>query len=131
MCGTFHVSEVAAGHGCYFGIEINGEQGSYAWNQEQNDRLWVGKRDGDNGLVIRNPNCMSPEAKRYTSLAMGHPEGWNDAFKGNLYAFYDHIVTGKQELPVFSTLEQAAYVVKLTEAVVESSKKRTWVKVEA
>ncbi len=129
--GVFHVSEVAAGHGCYFGLEINGETGSYAWNQEQNDRLWIGRRDADNGQVIRDPNYISPQARPYTALAMGHPEGWNDAFKGNLYAFYRYIVGDRQEPPVFSTLEQAAYVVKLTEAIVESSRKRAWVQVEA
>ena len=42
--GVFHVSEVAPGHGCYFGFEINGSKESYGWNQEQNDRMWVGRR---------------------------------------------------------------------------------------
>lgn len=127
--GVFHASEVAAGHGCYFGFEINGSAASLAWNQEQNDRLWVGRRGGDNSLIIRNPSQVCGEAKPYTSLAMGHPEGWNDAFKGNIYAFYKYIADGMKGEPVFSTLEQAAYIVKLTEAIVESSKKKGWVKV--
>ena len=126
--GAFHVSEVAAGHGCYFGFEINGSKASIGWNQEQNDRLWIGRRGGDNSVVIRNPSQVDATVKPYTSLAMGHPEGWNDAFKGNIYAFYKYIVDGRKGEPPFSTLEQAAYIVKLTEAVVESSKKKAWVK---
>ncbi len=127
--GVYHVSELAAGHGCYFNFEINGEKASFKWNQEENDRLWKGQRGGENHLIIRDPNTISPEAKPYTALAMGHPEGWNDAFKGNIYAFYKYIEDGCVGEPIFSTLEQAAYIVKLTEAVVESSKEKKWIRV--
>lgn len=127
--GVYHVSELAAGHGCYFNFEINGSKASLKWNQEENDRLWMGMRDDDNRFIIRNPNTLSPEAKAYSSLALGHPEGWNDAFKGNIYAFYKYIAEDMQGEPVFATLEQAAYIVKLTEACVKSSCQKQWVKV--
>jgi len=128
--GVYHVSEAAAGHGCYFNFEINGSKASIKWNQEENDRLWMGFRDGDNRYIIRDPNNISRGAAPYTSLAMGHPEGWNDAFKGNIYAFYKYICDGMQGTPLFATLEQAAYTVKLTEAVVESSKQKKWIKLD-
>lgn len=128
--GVYHVSELAAGHGCYFNFEVNGSKASLKWNQEENDRLWMGLRGDDNRLIIRDPNAISAQARPYTALAMGHPEGWNDAFKGNIYAFYKYIVDGMKGEPVFSTLEQAAYIVKLTEAVIESSKQRKWISVE-
>ena len=127
--GVYHVSEVAAGHGCYFNIELNGSKASYRWNQEENDRLWIGQRDGDNSYAIRNPNIISSEVKPYTQLAMGHPEGWNDAFKGNIYSFYKYICSGKTDEPIFSTLEQAAYIVKLTEAIIRSNKEQKWIRV--
>ena len=60
---------------------------------------------------------------------MGHPEGWNDAFKGNFYAFYKYLTDKKDGERIFSTLEDAAYIVKLTEAIVESSKKKCWITV--
>ena len=47
------MSEVAPGHGCHFGFEINGSKESYSWNQEQNHRMWIGRRGGNNGLIIR------------------------------------------------------------------------------
>ena len=71
--GVYYVSEVCAGHGCYFNFEINGSKASLKWNQEENDRLWMGFRDDDNRFIIRNPNTISAEAKPYTQLAMGHP----------------------------------------------------------
>ena len=61
---------------------------------------------------------------------MGHPEGWNDAFKGNIYAFYKYIYEGMQGETIFATLEEAAYTVKLTEAVVKSSNEKRWIKVD-
>lgn len=128
--GVFHVSEVAPGHGCYFGFEINGSKASVSWNQEENDRLWIGRRGGENSIIIRSPSNVSPEVKDYTGLAMGHPEGWNDAFKGNLYAFYKYIADGQKGFPIYSTLEQAAYIVKLTETILESNKNKTWVEVD-
>ena len=126
--GVYHVSEVAAGHGCYFNFEINCQRASVKWNQEENDRLWIGYRGGENRLIIRDPNTISNEARPYTALAMGHPEGWNDAFKGNIYAFYKYISDGMTGEPVFSTLDEAAYIVKLTEAIVKSSKEKKWIK---
>ena len=129
-CGVYHVSELAAGHGCYFNFEINGSKASLKWNQEENDRLWMGFRGGENHLIIRDPNTISKEAKEFTSLAMGHPEGWNDAFKGNIYSFYKYILSENKEKAIFADLNQAANIARLTEAIIESSKKGTWVKIE-
>ena len=128
--GVYCVSELCAGHGCYFNFEIDGSKASFRWNQEENDRLWMGVRDGDNRYIIRNPNTLSPEAKAYTGLALGHPEGWNDAFKGNIWSFYDYIEGGMQGEPVFATLEDAARLVRLTECIVKSSQEKRWVTVE-
>lgn len=128
--GVFCVSELCAGHGCYFNFEIDGSKSSFYWNQEENDRLWIGSRDGDNKYIIRNPNNLSQNAKAYTSLAKGHPEGWNDAFKGNFWCYYQYIVDGQKGKPLFATLEDASHLVALTEAIVLSSKEQRWVDVK-
>lgn len=128
--GVFHVTELAAGRGCNLNFEINGSKLSYGWNQEENDRMWVGRRGGDNSVIVRNPNLISQSARPYTSLAMGHPEGWNDAFKGNIYAFYKFLSDGAKGERIYSTLEDAAYIVKLTEKIIQSSKQKTWINVE-
>lgn len=128
--GSFHVSEISAGHGCCFGVEVNGSKASLRWNQEENDRLWEGHRDGDNHYIIRNPNTMAPEVRQYTSLAMGHPEGWNDAFCGNIRAFYRYLASDRTDKPDFATFEDAAYIVRLTEAIVQSSRERRWISIE-
>ena len=128
--GVFCVSELCAGRGCYFNFEIDGSKASFYWNQEENDHLWIGSRDGDNRYIIRNPNNLSPNAKAYTTLAKGHPEGWNDAFKGNFWSFYQYIADGMVGKQLFATLEDASHLVALTEAIVLSSKEEKWIEVK-
>lgn len=131
--GVFHASEVSAGHGCFFNIEIDGSQASFAWNQQTADEMWVGYRDRDNLRVLRNPNGMAPEAKEYSYLAKGHPEGWNDAFKNNIMSFYKFIADGKKpgvDACDFATFAEADRIIRLTEAIVKSSATRQWVFVD-
>ena len=130
--GVFHTSEIAAGHGCYIQLEVNGSKCSAAWNQESADRMWMGYRDRDNVSIIRNPGTMSPEAAAYTALAKGHPEGWNDAFRNAIGSFYAYVRDGKKpgvDPSDFATLEDAAYMMRLVEAIVQSSAERRWVTV--
>ena len=46
-----------------------------------------------------------------------------------MYAFYKYIADGRKGEKLFSTLEDGAYIVKLTEAIIESSKKKQWVNI--
>jgi len=131
--GVFHASEVSAGHGCYFNFEIDGTEASLQWNQQTADEMWVGYRDRDNLRVLRNPNSLSPEAREYSYLAKGHPEGWNDTFKNNIWSFYKFIADGKKpgvDACDFATFEEADRIIRLTEAIVKSSATRQWISVD-
>lgn len=131
--GVFHVSQVSAGRKCYFNFEIDGTKASMYWNQETADWMWMGFRDRDNCQVMRNPNLMTPEARQYTYLAAGHPEGWNDAMRNNVYSFYRFIAEGRvigMDSCDFATFDDGHYIMKLTEAILKSSETRQWIKVE-
>jgi predicted dehydrogenase len=131
--GVFLVSEVSAGRKCYFNFEIDGTKNSIYWNQEIADWMWIGNRDSYNLQVMRNPNLMTDEARRFTTLAAGHPEGWNDAEKNNILSFYRFISDGKRlskDKGDFATFDDAHYVVKITEAILESNKIKKWVKIK-
>lgn len=130
--GLFHASEVSAGRKCRFDIEINGSTASMYWNQEEADRMWMGYRDKHNLSIIRNPLLMSDGSKQYTGLAAGHPEGWNDAMRNNVYSFYKFIKDGKKpgiDECDFATFEQGHYIIKVTEAILKSSESKKWVNV--
>ncbi len=128
--GVFCASEVSAGHGCALSFEIDGSKASLQWNQQTADQMWMGFRDQDNLCVMRNPNNLSPEARAHSYLAKGHPEGWNDAFKNNISDFYRYIRDGKRlgtDPCTFATFQDADYIIRLTEAIVESHKTRQWI----
>jgi len=130
--GVFYVSEVSAGRKCHFNFEIDGTKASMYWNQETCDWMWMGYRDKYNKQVMRNPNLMAKEVREYTALAAGHPEGWNDAQRNNIYSFYKYIVDCKKpekDTTDFATFKEAHYIIKLTEAILESNKTKRWVKV--
>jgi predicted dehydrogenase len=131
--GVFHVSQISAGRKCHFNFEVNGSKSSMYWNQEKSDQMWVGFKEKDNLYVMRNPLLMAEESRQYTYLAAGHPEGWNDAMRNSLYSYYKFISEGKQvckDACDFATFEEGHYIMKLTEAILQSSKERKWVKVE-
>ena len=128
--GVFNVAQVCAGRKCRFDIEVNGSEASYYWNQEEADKLWMGRRNSHNMSIMRNPNLMTAEAKPYSYLAAGHPEGWNDAQKNNIFAFYKRIKDGKHSgKPDFATFEDGHYIIKLTEAILQSHKDKCWVNI--
>jgi predicted dehydrogenase len=130
--GVFYVSQVSAGHGCFFNFEIDGSNASLQWNQQTADQMWMGFRDQDNHMILRNPNALSSEARAYTELAKGHPEGWHDAFKNSIRSFYRHILAGGRAHPdqvSFATFADGDRLVRLTEAIVQSSLERRWLSV--
>lgn len=131
--GIFYCSQVSAGRKCFLNIEIDGSKSSLYWNQETADWMWKGNRDTNNEQVMRNPNFMSPDTRKYTGLPAGHPEGWNDALKNNFEAFYSYISLGKKpgkDHPDFATFEEGHYIMRITEAIIKSGRERRWVKVE-
>lgn len=129
MNGVFYVSQVSAGRKCYLNFEIDGTKSSMYWNQESADWMWAGFRDKYNEQVMRNPNLIPEGAGKFTSLASGHPEGWNDAQRNNIKSFYDFIISTEKKEPDFATFKDAYYIQKVVEAIIESYNTKKWVKV--
>jgi predicted dehydrogenase len=128
--GVFQCSQVSAGRKCFIDIEVDGSKASFQWNQQASDQMWKGNRNSNNEQVMRNPNLAAGDSKKYSHLAAGHPEGWNDAFKNNLDAYYSFILEGKKQGKDpcdFAAFEDAHYLMRLTEAVIKSAKERRWV----
>ena len=132
-CGVFQCSQVSAGRKNYIDIEVDGSASSFHWQQETSDRMWKGNRDKNNEEVMRDPNLITPEARKYATLPAGQPEGWNDAFRNTLDAYYSFIRSGKRqagEACEFATFEDGHYIAKLTEAILKSAREKRWVTVE-
>jgi predicted dehydrogenase len=79
VVGTVVVSQVAAGRKNRLYLEVSGTESSFGFDQEDPDRLWVGRRVA-NELLTRDPETLSPPAARVNRLPAGHAQGYQDAF---------------------------------------------------
>jgi predicted dehydrogenase len=125
--GCMSASQVSAGRKNGLSIEIYGSKASVAWAQERPDELWMGHRDTANGIFIKDPSLLRPEARSYADLPGGHSEGYDDTFKQTFRRFYASIrSSGEVQYPQFTDgLRQ----MKILDAVLESSRQRKWVDV--
>lgn len=130
--GAFTVCQVAAGRKNRLYYEIDCEKSALAFDQEDVERLWIGRRDGANQVLMRDSSLLSLEAKKHANYPGGHPEGYPDGLKNFMSSFYGFIAEGgnpRKEDPGFPTFEAGHAEIALVEAVLESHRKKTWVEV--
>lgn len=126
--GVLTVNQVAAGRKNRLQVEIYGTQRGIAWDGERPNELWIGRRDGNNELLIKDPSLLDKEARTFADLPGGHAEGYSDTLKQFFRRFYaacrDRSLAA--ELPGFDAgLRQ----LRLVEAVLRSAEGRRWVDV--
>jgi len=118
--GALTVSQVSAGRKNGLTVEIDTEDASYAWHQEEPDEIWIGRRGRPNELMVRDPRTMSPAAAALTHLPAGHPEGWLDTFV-NLFAdFYAAVAARRAGVPCessFASFADAHRIQLIVEAI--------------
>ncbi len=126
--GTLLVSQLAPGRKNRLTFELSGADASVAFDQENPELLWLGRRDAS-GLLLRDPATLAPDAARVSTVPAGHPMGYQDAFNAFVADSYD-LVRGEQPegVPMFADGLRA---VRLTEAVLASAASGTWIEVAA
>lgn len=126
--GTLLVSQVAPGRKNRLWLEIAGSQESVAFDQEQPETLWVGKRAGSM-VVPRDADQLSADAARLCVVPSGHPQGYQDAFNAFVADSYAAIAGETPEgLPRFTDGLRA---VRITDAVLDSAEAGTWIEMGA
>lgn len=126
--GVCTVSQVSAGRKTRLWFEIDGSEGSVAWNSEEPNTLWIGWRREPNAEIIKDPSIMHPEARGYASYPGGHAEGYPDTFVQLFKDFYTYIEAGDFSQPrSFPTFETGHEEMRLCEAIALSARERRWV----
>jgi predicted dehydrogenase len=130
--GAMIVSQVSAGRKARLWIEIDGAEGSLAFNSESPNTLWIGRRDRACELLAKDPSLQSPESRGYAAYPGGHPEGYPDTFVQLFKDFYGYIAAGNLRAPRgFPTFDTGHEELVLCEAIAESAQKKTWVTIGA
>jgi len=125
--GSVVISQVSAGRKNRLWIEVDGAQEALAFDQEQPEQLWAGRRPVET-IVRRDPESLSPAAARYANLPGGHPQGYADCFDAFVADFYEAVETGQvpDGLPLFADGLRSN---RITEAVLASAASGEWVDV--
>jgi predicted dehydrogenase len=132
--GAFVVSQVSPGRKNRLWFEVDTGMSAFAWDQEEPNHLWIGRRDGANADLPRDPDLLSASAARLVHYPAGHQEGWPDALRNLFVDFYAAVEARRRGETFDATLasfEQAEQVTRVIEAIAESHRTRAWAPVAA
>lgn len=129
--GVVTVSQVSAGRKNRLNLEISGSKSTYEWNSERPNEIWVGRRDGANQHLMKDPGLFYPEAVSLISFPGGHNEGFPDTSKQLFKEVYAAVSNGKQaENPTYPTFADGLRELLICEKIIESHRKQCWIDVK-
>jgi predicted dehydrogenase len=127
--GVMTVNQVAAGRKNRLYFELDGSRQSIAWESEAPNQIWIGKREGNNEVEMRDPSLVYPECRGLIDYPGGHNEGFPDTFKQLFKEVYG-CISGQRSGPAsYPTFKDGLRELVLCEKIMESNKNRAWVKV--
>jgi predicted dehydrogenase len=128
--GVMTVSQVSPGRKARLWFEIDGSEGSLAFDSESPNHLWIGRRERACELLPKDPALQTPESRGYAAYPGGHPEGYPDTFAQLFKDFYGYLEKGDLQAPrTFPTFETGHDELVLCEAIAESAQREAWVTV--
>ena len=132
--GVLHASVISVGDENDLNIRVYGTLASLEWKQEHPNELVVKFPDKPRQVWRRGNGYLGDQAKRFTRLPFGHPEGYLEAF-ANIYQEVFRAVTAQVQgrpLPAdldFPTIKDGIEGMAFIDAVVRSSRRGArWVK---
>ncbi|NLV58168.1 MAG: Gfo/Idh/MocA family oxidoreductase [Clostridiales bacterium] len=125
-----HITQVFAGRKNQMVLSIAGSKNSLHWDSEASNEVWIGRRDRDNGQLVKDPSILMPKTAGVVSYPGGHVEGFADTFKQNFKQIYKAIELGDATSLDFANFADGLREMRLCEKIVQSAKERRWVSVE-
>ncbi len=123
-----NISQVYAGRKNQMVVSLSGSKCSLHWDSENSNALWIGRRERDNGELVKDPSVLDPATGGVISYPGGHVEGFPDTFKQNFKKIYAAIAGGASE--DYATFDDGRREMLLCEKIVQSAKERRWVRVD-
>jgi predicted dehydrogenase len=128
--GALTVSQVSAGRKNRITFEIDGSRRALAWDSESPNSLWIGRRDGSNELMMKDPSLVHPEARPLIGFPGGHNEGFPDTSKQLFREVYEAVAGAARGAPPYPTFADGLRELALCDAILESKDTGAWVRVE-
>jgi len=128
--GVYSVSQISAGRKNRVYFEIDGSKCSVAWDSELPNQMWIGRRDGANQLLLRDPSLVHESSRELIGFPGGHNEGFPDTSKQLFKRFYAAVRSGSQDTESrYPTFADGLRELRLCEAIFDSSRKHAWLTV--
>jgi predicted dehydrogenase len=126
--GSFTAGQVMAGRKNRLNVEVFGAKASVSWDQERPEELWIGNRNSNNQILLKDPALINPAARPFADLPAGHAEGYDDTFKNVFRRFYQS-VEDPSVTPDYPQFIDGLRQLLIIEAELASNKKQGWVDV--
>ncbi|NIH88446.1 Gfo/Idh/MocA family oxidoreductase [Amycolatopsis granulosa] len=124
--GSAVISQISPGRRNELQLRVDTPDAEYAFDQQDPEILWMGRRDGTR-ILHRGDPALGPDATARNLVPAGHPQGYLDSFTGFVADAYAAMRGEKPDgLP---TLADGARAAAITEAVLASAARRDWVDV--
>ena len=128
--GVMTVNQVAAGRKNRLSFEIDGSVRSSFWDSEMPNQIWLGRRDGNNEILMKDPSLVHPEARNLIGYPGGHNEGFPDTSRQMFGEIYRAVESGVMPAdPAFPTFRDGRREILLGERILASRKSGGWVRV--
>jgi predicted dehydrogenase len=125
--GALTVSQVSAGRKNRISFEMDGDRRAISWESENPNSIWIGRRDGNNEVMMKDPSLVYPEVRPLISFPGGHNEAFPDTSKQLFRELYEHIGGDAKGKPTFPTFQDGLRELVLCEKILESKDRRAWV----
>ena len=127
--GSTVISQTSAGRKNRLWLEVDGAEEALAFDQEEPESLWCGRREAVT-ILKRDPMFLSDPAARLAWLPAGHAQGYGDCFASFVADAYAAIREGApiDGVPAFADGLRSAVI---TDAVLTASREGRWVDVPA
>jgi predicted dehydrogenase len=127
--GVLTVSQVSAGRKNRLYFEMDGSKKAVAWESEAPNSIWIGRRDGNNEVMMKDPSLVYPEVRSLIGFPGGHNEAFPDTSKQMFREVYDFIASGAKGTPSFPTFQDGLRELTLCEKILISKDRGAWVRV--
>ncbi|MQY76077.1 MAG: gfo/Idh/MocA family oxidoreductase [Spirochaeta sp.] len=128
--GVMTVNQVAAGRKNRLYFEMDGSKKSAAWDSEAPNQMWIGRREGNNEILMKDPALVYPECTNLIDYPGGHNEGFPDTLKQIFKEIYSYIRdSSRKSKPPFPTFKDGLRELVLGEKILESNESEKWVKI--